>query len=263
MRNQRRKRNTQRKRPYSRRKLRGGQKKNNANIKNENGLFTHAYVINLDSSKDRLDTIMKDAQAAKLKLTRFPAVKIDKSILGDDWGAALQRQGIGVLIYLDDKENMQHAGTIGCYLSHKNLIDSIWKDKSNTALATLIFEDDAIIPEDMVEHLIAKAKDLPDDWDMCFLGKHPVSATPLKGSIQKLKDGFNPYTNNGTWAYMVKNASIKSKIMPTFEIMMGGLDTHYNCFLDKINIYVIVEKLVDVLRKNISDRVILDGFRMI
>lgn len=265
MRNQRRRSKTQKKRSSSRRRTLGGAKKNNAKpaINSGNDLFTHAYVINLDASKDRLDVIMKAAGDAKLNLTRFPAVMIDKNILGNNWGAALQRQGIGALIYLDEKGNMQNAGTIGCYLSHKTLLDTISKDQSNTAVATLIFEDDAIIPSDMVEHLIAKAKDLPEDWDMCFLGKQPVSADPVKGSIQKLKDGHNPYTNNGTWAYMVKNASIKDKIMPTFNIMMGGLDSHYNCFHDKINTYLIVEKLVDVVRKNLSDRAVMNGFRIV
>jgi len=226
-------------------------------------LFTMAYVINLDSSKERLDVIMKAAEKAKLALTRFPAVKIDKSILGNDWGSALQRQGIGAIIYLDPKGNFQNAGTIGCYVSHRDLLEKISKDESNKAIGTLIFEDDAIIPENLIETLNAAMKDIPENWDMCFLGKNPVSATHVKGRIQKLKDGYNPYTNNGTWAYIVKNASIKDKILPTFRFMMGGLDSHYNCFQENFNTYVLVEKVVDVVRTNFSDRSAMNGIKVI
>lgn len=226
-------------------------------------LFTMAYVINLDSSKDRLDVIMKRAEKAKLALTRFPAVKIDKSILGNDWGSALQRQGIGAIIYLDLKGEFQYGGTMGCYLSHRDLLEKISKDETNKAIGTLIFEDDAIIPENLVETLNTAMKDIPEDWDMCFLGKNPISADHVKGRIHKLKDGYNPYTNNGTWAYIVKNKSIKEKILPTFRYMMGGLDTHYNCFQEKFNTYVMIEKLVDVVRTNTSDRSAMNGIRLI
>ena len=226
-------------------------------------LFTMAYVINLDSSKDRLDVIMKAAEKAKFTMTRFPAVKVDKSILGNDSGATLQRQGIGYIIYLDLKGEFQYGGTIGCYLSHRDLLEKISKDETNKAIGTLIFEDDAIIPENLVETLNTAMKDIPEDWDMCFLGKNPISADHVKGSIHKLKDGFNPYTNNGTWAYIVKNASIKDKILPTFRYMMGGMDSHYNCFQEKFNTYVVIEKLVDVIRTNLSDRATLDGLKII
>jgi GR25 family glycosyltransferase involved in LPS biosynthesis len=217
-------------------------------------LFTMAYVINLDLSKERLDVIMKAAEKAKLALTRFPAVKIDKSILGNDWGSALQRQGIGHLMYLDQKSNFQNAGTIGCYLSHRDLLEKISKDESNKAIGTLIFEDDALITENFLEIFKNALKDIPEDWDMCFLGKHPVSADHVKGLIHKLKDQYSPHQNSGLWAYIVKNASIKEKILPTFKIMFGGLDVHWNFFQDKFNMYLVEPKIVDVNRTISSDR---------
>ena len=48
----------------------------------------------------------------------------------------------------------------------------------------------------------------------------------------------------GRWAYIVKNASIGPKILPTMEFMLDVPDIQLNYFADKLNMYVIQPSIV-------------------
>lgn len=243
---------TRRKRRTSRRKvMKGG----------STPFFSKAYVINMDSSKERLNTIMDAAKKAKIELVRFPAVIPDKTAIERDAGAELQKQGIPALIYMNRESKFQYPGTIGCFLSHRKLLEQIAGDSTNSSTATLILEDDAILQETLVQKVNEFVPDLPSDWDMCFIGKNHLDADKVKNSVHKLKNQFNPIKNTGTWAYFVKNASIKDKVLPSLKIMLNGMDAHYNFFQDKINTYAVHPNILEHATHNAesSDRMNLNA----
>jgi len=230
-----------RKTRYRRKKLRGGA-----------SFFSKAYVINLDASKDRLKKIQDGASKAGIELTRFPGVSIESDIVKKDTGRALLDEGIGSMIYLNQDGSLRHRGTIGCYLSHKKLLEKISADP-DAGSATLILEDDAIIPENLNDKMSSTLNNLPQDWDMCFLGKFPLAGKKVAENILKLDQPRNLETNFGTWAYLVKNSSLKERILPTFKLMVGALDHHYNYFQDVLNIYLTEPLIVDVNRNSSSN----------
>jgi GR25 family glycosyltransferase involved in LPS biosynthesis len=235
--------NIRRKTRYRRKKLRGG-----------GPFFSKAYVINLDASTERLKKIQDDAAKAGIELIRFPGVSIDTGIVKDHVGRALLDEGIGSIVYLNEDSSLRHRGTIGCYLSHKRLLEKISADP-NAGSVSLILEDDAIIPENLNDKMSSTLNNLPQDWDMCFLGKFPVAGKKVAENILKLDQPRNLETNYGTWAYLVKNSSLKERILPTFKLMVGALDHHYNYFQDVLNIYLIEPLIVDVNR-NVKSNIV-------
>ena len=57
-------------------------------------------------------------------------------------------------------------GEIGCFLSHIHLLNKV----VDTGKYTLILEDDAKVPEDLIEKIIKTIKTAPGDFDILFLG---------------------------------------------------------------------------------------------
>ena len=89
-----------------------------------------AYVINMDKSIDRLNVISEQAKKAGLKLTRFPGVGVDDSVMKVNSGEKLQEEGVGYIIYVDPSGKFANKGKIGCFLSHRKLLKMISEDPS-------------------------------------------------------------------------------------------------------------------------------------
>lgn len=213
-----------------------------------------AYVINMDKSEDRLKVITEQANKAGMKLTRFPAVSIGDDVMKVNNGQPLQEQGIGHIIYVDPSGKFANKGKIGCFLSHRNLLKKISEDPSVKSEISIILEDDAIIPENILQKLNDLYKELPSDWDMCFIGKWQLESVPVTQTLHKITNRFNPDKNWGTWAYIVKNASIKDNILPCLEVMGNPIDTQYNYYTNQIQTYVTVPNIVEVDMKVESAR---------
>jgi GR25 family glycosyltransferase involved in LPS biosynthesis len=213
-----------------------------------------AYVINMDKSVDRLNDISEQAKKAGLKLTRFPGVAVDDSVMKVNNGEKLQEEGIGYIIYVDPSGKFANKGKIGCFLSHRNLLKKISEDPSVKSEISIILEDDAIIPENILQKLNDLHKVLPSDWDMCFIGKWQLDTVRVTDTLHKITNRFNPDKNWGTWAYIVKNASIKDKILPCLEVMGNPIDTQYNYYTNKIQTYVTIPNIVEVNMKVESAR---------
>jgi len=213
-----------------------------------------AYVINMDKSVDRLNDISEQAKKAGLKLTRFPGVAVDDSVMKVNSGEKLQEEGIGYIIYVDPSGKFANKGKIGCFLSHRKLLKMISEDSSIKSEISIILEDDAIIPENLLQKLNDLHKVLPSDWDMCFIGKWQLDTVRLTDTLHKITNRFNPAKNWGTWAYIVKNASIKEKILPCLEVMSNPIDAQYNFYTNKIQTYVTIPNIVEVNMKVESAR---------
>lgn len=230
----------------------GGARNRGKKLHGGASFFSKAYVINLDGSQDRLKKIQDDAGKAGIELIRFPAISIDTNIVKKQLGRPLLEEGIASVIYLNEDSSLRHRGTIGCYLSHKKLLEKISVDP-DAGEVSLILEDDAILPATLKDKMNSTLKNLPKDWDICFLGKYPFGGTKVAENILKLDQPRNLETNFGTWAYLVKNSSLKDRILPTFKIMIGALDHHYNYFQDVLNIYLIEPLIIDVIRNGKSN----------
>jgi GR25 family glycosyltransferase involved in LPS biosynthesis len=197
-------------------------------------LFRNTYVISTDNNSARFKNIENKAKVAGLSIQYWPAVvmEADKKLFKE-----LPLQGIGLTNFIDRKlERIYNLGTIGCFLSHRNLLEYL--SHSNT-LGTLILEDDAEIPPDLFQKLDIIVKELPGDWDILFLDKGGnKSETPVSKHIVKIKQTLDPYVCYGTYSYIVKNSSIKKKILPCLKYMTNHLDQQYTTYADVINEYI-------------------------
>lgn len=201
-------------------------------------LFTDAYTITLDKYPERYTRIKANAEEAGIVLKRWKGVVITK-----DDVKSLPGKGVGTVLYTDRTGKYYNFGVIGCFLAHRGLLEHI--SQNPTGLGTLIFEDDVIIPADFYAKLAAVASEIPDDWDYIFMRKFVVKSKKITTRIQKLEKDVTSSTNMGLWGFIVKNSSIKTKILPVLEQMTDAVDFQLGRNADTINMYLIDPPIIN------------------
>jgi GR25 family glycosyltransferase involved in LPS biosynthesis len=153
-----------------------------------------AYIINLTHRTDRY----KDVFAECIKNDIIP-VRIDA---------------------IDGKRDLSHlAGDrllqahYGCAESHIKSLEATYDGKGEYSL---IIEDDCVLSDNFKEKLSEYAKQLPDDWDLLYLGGNLINASNYKGGSLINNDAAEKFSDNlymaknvlTTHAYIVRNNSI-------------------------------------------------------
>jgi GR25 family glycosyltransferase involved in LPS biosynthesis len=218
---------------------RGGTKKNSKN--QGKPIFTDAYAITMNTESERYKQTEASAKAAGINLQKWDAVKVD-----DTMGDSLMEQGIGSIIFKGPK--MRLRGAIGCFLAHRGLMRHI-AEKHGASEGTLILEDDVTIPPDFQQKLQALVAGLPNDWDILYLDKVNPKSHKVTDHLHKFEKQMTASNNWGNWAYIVKNSSLKERILPHLEHMFDPVDLQLHKFADKLNIYLAVPSLI-TLNKN-------------
>ena len=135
-------------------------------------LFDHVYLINLKRRPDRLANFMQYYNASDMvhvPYTKFEAIDggeldIERIPLSDLARAELKEiETTG----FRSKHYQLTKGAIGCYLSHVKIWEDVLQKGHNI---TLILEDDAKIPKDMLWNLNISIVNVPVDWDVVLLG---------------------------------------------------------------------------------------------
>ena len=127
-------------------------------------------------------------------------------------------------------------GEIGCYMSHCKLWD--------TEKIRLILEDDVNIPENFMEKLRQYMKELPEDWDILFLGAR-FNDTSLNTQhsthLQLTKSSFK-----GTHAYII-NSKFKQKVQKHCQIgnINKPIDDKMSEFLLQLKAYNVSPEFVE------------------
>ena len=173
-----------------------------------------AHIINLDSSKERWAEIAEYANEAKLPVQRWPAVR-GKDIKEED----LVPMKLSKYIFKYGVMTNQH-GIIGCFLSHRTLLDHLKTLPSSPNDCHLVLEDDAFIPPDFLQQWENILDDVPNDWDMIMLGIQFPNLRQLKGRVHTHLANKG---NVGTHAYMVRHKALP-KITKHLEYMYDAID---------------------------------------
>lgn len=145
------------------------------------------YVINLEKSKKRLEIFDAKMKKAGLEYKVFKGVYGLDLKIKDSYGNIINARDLAsrkaslrlgetykimcpnltITYKYDETDMLMHPGTIGCYCSHLELMHHIAK---NHEKMSIIFEDDANIPQD----LKAKINDILNtpipQWNMIYLG---------------------------------------------------------------------------------------------
>jgi GR25 family glycosyltransferase involved in LPS biosynthesis len=120
------------------------------------------YVINLDHRTDR----------------KAHAIKQLESIGVSDY---IIFPGLNTKTLKIIAQHLDKPGTVGCYLSHQFLIHEAYANDYN---AILIMEDDLQFVPDFAAKFEEQCKNLPQDWDMLWVGSHVVKkGTQVKGEV--------------------------------------------------------------------------------
>jgi glycosyl transferase family 25 len=152
-----------------------------------NDYFDKVYVLSLKRSHDRHDTLKNTLTGLKYEI---------------HWGVdgknldykEMENKGTyhPYLTKLFKKKNGEAVKNmslpqIACSLSHGNILKDIIENEYNNAL---ILEDDIIIDGDDVEDIKYALSELPDSWDLLYLGHHGANSNPsmlLKIQVRTLQ----------------------------------------------------------------------------
>ena len=202
-------------------------------------IFEDAYAVTLPAEfPARFPRIQSWASAAGIHLQPWQGVRLtpaDKP--------RLPELGIGTTQFEDRTRTTFNLGVIGAFLAHRNLLTHI-ADTAPHKAGTLIFEDDVYIPPDFLQKLAPVLPELPADWDILFLDKFRVEATRISPHLFKIPRDMTAKKNWGMWAFIVRNSSIRSRILPTMEHMLDVPDIQLNKFAHVLNFYLATPSLV-------------------
>jgi len=139
-----------------------------------NEIFEKVIVINLAKRPDRMAQIKEQLDAHKITFERFEAI---------------------------DGQELGITGVQACALSHRGVIEQ-YKDAGNV----FIFEDDAELHPNFEQLWDVFIANLPDDWQMVYLGCNRIESNLIANGVGRLLQGTS------THAYGAKQLVFNSMI---------------------------------------------------
>jgi GR25 family glycosyltransferase involved in LPS biosynthesis len=168
---------------------------------NENfdNINTNIFIINLNRSKDRLENIKKDCKNANINFIRWNAVDGSKLNLNE----LISNKQL-------DPNNKMMIGAIGCSLSHI----SLWNYSVNQNKNVLVLEDDVIIPKDFKNKIKIYLNQLPNKWDMLYLGASNINGEIYSENLIRpnIMDQKSSTHNTGMYAILIHKDFLKKLI---------------------------------------------------
>ena len=152
-----------------------------------NELFCEPILINLDRRTDRLEQFDKQAKELNIDYTRFAGIPSVDPITG-------------------------------CTLSHIAALSMCRQQRA------FVFEDDATFVEDFNAQFARAMENLPDDWDMIYLGAHLLQKQPVNDYwVRSLEC-------SSTHAY-----AVRSEVIPRLIDRAKILDVHIDVAYSKLH----------------------------
>jgi len=207
------------------------------------------HVINLDRDTKRWESIQTQANQLGLTVNRF------KAIYGKDIPYSQMRvHGVGNAMVRADRndhkgEKLHNLGVVGCYLSHRALIEQLGIMNVPDSYGHLILEDDVSLPADFLQpggSWDRLRQNIPGDWDMIWLRMWKPLGTDVAPGIIKLKSDPRIRVNLGTFAYVVRHGAIRDKILPALKYMNDAFDEQINHHFNMWNCYVLHPGIIDI-----------------
>lgn len=198
-------------------------------------------VINMKKDKERLDYIKKQCQKANIKFERFNGIdgtKLNIDKLEKNKSIQFHKNSF----FNHDRQGRSSLkGSIGCALTHKKIWEQIINsDKKNT----LIFEDDVIIPKNFLKKFNFYSKQIPNNWDIIFLGGVRIFGKKItKNVIKAVSTPDNIMNNCGLYAYIINKNSAK-KLINICNPINNYIDIQINRHYNTINAYYIQPNII-------------------
>ena len=165
-----------------------------------NDYFPKVILINLDKRTDRLEAFDKQAKELDIQYERLSAIEPDNPILG-------------------------------CKLSNIEALTMCDSD------VIFVFEDDATFVDNFSNRLAAAMENLPEDWDMLYLGANLVDTYEVNYYWHKSRRCCS------THAYAVKKKALPA-LIESAKNYDGHIDMGYSLVHPEINAYIARPTLV-------------------
>jgi GR25 family glycosyltransferase involved in LPS biosynthesis len=220
-----------------------------------NNIKLNAYVIHLKGHDERRANIEEERK----KLGNIP-LQIFDAVVGADLD-------INKIVKEHDYKSgveIRTTGEIGCFLSHRNLLEKI-KNTEKSNGYSIIFEDDFKINsnnfEEDINKIINNLKNKNLDFDMIYLGNSYVfnnHGENIIENIHKVDKNTQLYCLQGL---LINNSKI-DKILSCIQRISKPIDVIYNEAIinDKISTYVIFPFLVEQQEFSIKSSSIRDQY---
>ena len=214
----------------------------------ERPTFVTAHVINLDRDVKKRAAFERQASRCGLSVERWAAT------YGKDLHAeTLYKQGIGTVIVIagkgaygkDQWKDLRNLGAVGCFLSHRSLLQHCATLPVSDWAGHLILEDDATLSDDFQAKWDTVRQTIPKDWDMIYLGVNWPTGDAVGADCLKLKDRGDTGNNTGTHGYIVRHGALRASVLPLLENMTDAIDQMYKRLFDRINVYATKTPLVE------------------
>jgi GR25 family glycosyltransferase involved in LPS biosynthesis len=188
-------------------------------------LSTKVVCINLDRRPDRWQRIQKElARHGIDSVERFAAIDGDTVEKPAGW--------------------IHTRGAYGCLLSH---VEVVKEARQSGASAVLIFEDDAVLDPDFQNRFTNFIKEVPDDWDMLYLGAlHKDAPVKISEHVVRITKA------NSTYAYALKNTvydafiRLNARAEHVLDMNSYELQERFNCYCFMPNLAWVEAEYSDV-----------------
>lgn len=161
-----------------------------------------AYLINLTRRKDRMDKFL-DLNSDKVGNIKFSLLKATDGLTINPTHKILKA--------FETNDFNWKRGVIGCACSHMR----IWFDILRSDLEfALVLEDDAVLCENFYEKFIHLCSQLPEKWDLVYLGFHKYSHLAYSPDLSD----ESKYPSLELWS---KQESLKRNMGGTFGYLIS------------------------------------------
>lgn len=160
-----------------------------------NAFFDKIYVISIKRNSDRLNEFLNKYSNLK--------VEVFQGIDGKELFPKLEFVGMFPKTFFNenklsyDRCKIWNKGQLGCAMSNLLVQKQIVKEKLNKVL---ILEDDAYLIEDRIAYFQSAILELPQNWELFYLGYNPISRwseNKFTRSLLKIKHLVKPTNTHG------------------------------------------------------------------
>ena len=213
-------------------------KNNIENFYNKSLKIDKYYIINLDKDTERLRKFDIHTRKNNIKYFRFPAIN----------GRNLDENDFRLKKYFAKNLKKYSKAQKSCTLSHISIWEKIKQDKTTF---NIIFEDDVIIPNNFNDKLKVYLEQLPENWDILFLGGNKIIGK--KYSKNLVKPDRHKFGNFGLFAYLINSRNINFIVDKCKNISL-----HIDKFIQKelgkeLNLFFCNPQLIEHDYDNISN----------
>ena len=204
---------------------------------------TKVFVINLERNKKRLQQFNEqyyDSDIRSVPLERFEAINGREIDIRTFLTEAAYKQ---ILFTESSGYRLKHyeltRGAVGCFLSHMTLYYRLLDDPKNDSY--IIFEDDAIFSQDILEQIKLFMSLLPKNFDLLVLGTIHQDVIRTQNLFTKLNVfwGLYGYIINKRGASKIVREYENNKIEKQIDSTLSVMTTN-----NRLNVYGLIRPVV-------------------